>query len=259
MRISIFLMLLACTIQGCARIPEPIDYQHSVQRKMQAAYHWEILAKDVATRINNELVKREYFDTPLYVKPTCGDEDTPCSQQETSPFNEAFRDLLITDLVNAGIPTKRTPDEKSLIVNYKVQIVRHNATRFRTLQPGLITSLTAAVLVLRNAPEDLLILAGSGLVDYANQNLVANGKHEVIITTSVTQNGTYLYRGSDIYYINDSDYTHYMEIGQPARTITLTAPEPPPVPKKFSSAQAVEQKPTIEEPPVITLRKKSDT
>ena len=104
-----------------------------------------------------------------------------------------------------------------------------------------------------------MILAGSGLVDYANQNLVANGKHEVIITTSVTQNGTYLYRGSDIYYINDNDYTHYMEIGQPARTIILTAPEPPPVPKKFSSAQAVEQKPIVEEPPVITLRKKSDT
>lgn len=249
-------LFIVCGLVGCARIPEPIDYPHSVQRKMQAAHHWDVLAKDVALRINNELVRREYYDVPLYVKPTCGDEDTPCSAQETSSFNEAFRDLLITDLVNVGVPTRKVPDDKSLIVNYKVQLIRHKATRFRTLQPGLLTSLTAAVVVMRNAPEEILAIVGAGLIDYANQNLITNDHHEILITTSLTRNGSYLYRGSDIYYINDPDYTHYMETGQPAKVISLSTPEPPPAPKKLASV--AEPKPIVEEPAALNLHKKSD-
>jgi hypothetical protein len=248
-------LLLLFFLSSCSRIPEPIDYNHSVQQKMQAAQHWEVLADDVANKINHELIRKDLFDTALYVKTTCGDENTPCAIYETSPFNEAFRDLLITGLVNFGIPTRQIPDEKSIIVNYKVQIVRHNAKRFRTIQPGLITSLTAAVLVLRNAPDELLTLAGAGLVDYANQSLVKNDQYEVIITSSMIKQGEYLFRSSDIYYINDTDFIHYLENVSPAKEIPLSAPvamEKPP------QKAVIEPQPLTEETTVIQSDQKKN-
>ena len=56
MRTVSVIFLFLFMIGGCGRIPEPIGYKHSEQHKMQAAYHWEILAKDVANQINNELI-----------------------------------------------------------------------------------------------------------------------------------------------------------------------------------------------------------
>ena len=261
MRVHCVLLLSLLIMGGCARIPEPIDYNHSVQQKMQAAHHWDVLAADVAGKINRELISKDLFNTSLYVRTTCGDENMPCAPQETSPFNEAFRDLLITELVSYGIPTRQTPKEDSLVVNYKVQIVRHNAKRFRTIQPGLITGLTAAVLVLRNAPEELLTVAAAGLVDYANQSWVRGGHYEVIITSSMIERGSYLFRSSDIYYINDDDFIHYLDNGTPAKEIPLTAPAPAPAPiaaaKPFRRI-VVQPLPLGEESPVLQSTGKTD-
>lgn len=263
MRVHCVFFLALLVIGSCARIPEPIDYNHSVQRKMQAAHHWDVLAADVAGKINGELIRQDLFNTSLYVRTTCGDENTPCAPQQTSPFNEAFRDLLITELVGFGIPTRQTPDEESLVVNYKVQIVRHNAKRFRTIQPGLITGLTAAVLVLRNAPEELLALAAAGIVDYANQSLVRGGHYEVIITSSMIEQGSYLFRSSDIYYINDDDFIHYLDNGTPAKEIPLTAPAPVAAPAPLAAVRPVrpviiQPLPIEEEPPIQQPTDKTD-
>lgn len=213
-------------LNGClGRIPEPVDYEFSEQQKMQAAHHWDVLAMDVANRINNELLLNDYLETPVHIRQTCGDEDTPCKPFETSTFDEAFRDLLITDLVNLGVPVKHNQSDDSITVHYKVQLVYHRANRVRTIRPGLITSLTTAVMVLRNVPTEVVAVATAGLVDIANQNLVHNGHYEVIITTSMINGGEYLYRGSDIYYINDKDSFQYRTTMPQTATIPLVAPQ----------------------------------
>jgi len=188
---------------------------------MQASEHWEVLAKDLANRINNELILTDNIQTAVYVKPTCGDETSPCAENETSTFNEAFRDLLITSLYNFGIPTESRPSDDSIKVLYKVQVVRHNANRFRSLQPGLLTSLSAAILVLRNAPSELILLASGAAIDIANTSFTTSGHYEVIITTSMINNQKYLFRASDIYYINDADFYQYQQNNTATTSITL--------------------------------------
>ena len=50
-------------ITGCtARIPEPTAYPYSQQMKIQAVHHWQILAKDVADRVNNVLILNSHRD-----------------------------------------------------------------------------------------------------------------------------------------------------------------------------------------------------
>lgn len=220
------LPIIFCTallLNSCAGgIPEPIDYPHSKQQKMQASHHWEVLAKDLANRINNELIITDKIDATVFVKQTCGDESKPCEPHQTSSFNEAFRDLLITNLVDYGIPTRKHMTEDSIEVLYKVQIVQHNADRVRTFQPGILTALSAAIVVLRNAPTEVLILATGVMADVVNANLTQNGHYEIIITTSMISDNKYLFRASDIYYINDKDFYHYRDTEGQTKTIQLS-------------------------------------
>lgn len=221
----ICLALALSFFAGCARIPEPIGYEYTAQPKMQAAYHWDVLASDVANRINNELIIQDYAQTPVYVKTTCGDEDTPCQPQQTSTFNEAFRDLLITELVRFGVPVRQKDNEEAITVHYKVQLVYHHSQRVRTIQPGLLTSIAAGIMVLRNAPFEIQTIAAAGLIDYMNTAAVSSSAHEIIITTSIVAKDRYLFRTSDIYYINDKDFQQYQDTSmQQAAEIPLIGP-----------------------------------
>jgi len=218
---------IICTLlllNGCAGgIPEPVNYPHSKQQKMQASHHWEVLAKDLANRINNELIITDNIETAVFVKPTCGDESRPCGSHQTSSFNEAFRDLLITNLVNYGIPTHNQSTQDAIEIQYKVQIVRHSANRIRTFKPGVLTAISAAIVVLRDAPTELLILASGVAADFINYNLTKSGNYEIIITTSMVNDDTYLFRASDIYYINDKDFFHYQDQMPQTKTIQLSS------------------------------------
>ncbi len=215
----VFVLFCGCT----SRIPEPVSYPYSQQEKMQASAHWEVLAADLANRINQQLIITDNINKAVFVKETCGDEAIPCQPNETSSFNEAFRDLLITNLFGYGVPTHSRMDEKAITIDYKVQIVYHHSDRIRSVQPGVLTGLSAAVMVLYNAPSELIILASGMAADIANTSLVQNGHYEVIITTSMVLKDQYLFRASDIYYINDEDFFHYQENMVQTKTIMLSA------------------------------------
>lgn len=226
--VYVLALFLVCSCSS--RIPEPITYPYSQQQKMQASSHWEVLAADLANRINNKLIVTDNIYKDVFVKETCGNETIACKPNETSSFNEAFRDLLITNLFGYGVPTKSRPDEEAIEVRYKVQIVHHKTDRVRSLQPGLLTGLSAAVMVLRNAPTELIILALAVAADVANSSMIVNGHYEVIITTSMITDDRYLFRASDIYYINDKDFYHYQESMPQTTTIRLSNGKPPALP-----------------------------
>ncbi len=207
---AVLILFLVLLFSGCTRIPQPASYAYSEQQKMQAAYHWDVLANDVANRINNQLVQSDLIDKSVFVKTTCGTDGIPCERGETTQFNEGFRDLLITRLVNYGVPTSSDNKISDIEVNYKVQVVYHLARR-PTFPPGMITALTAAVVVLRHAPGAIQALALAAGIDIANSAGPWNGHYEVIITTSMVTDEKYLFRTSDIYYISDPDFWHYQD------------------------------------------------
>jgi len=221
MRGVIFLCLCALLFSSCVRVPQPAGYAFGEQQKMQAVHHWDVLANDVANQINVELIAQGHLNTPVYVQHSCG-QPNDCGPGETFPFDEGFNDLLTTQLVNFGVPTKVEVDENSLIVNYKVQVVYHQSTRFQNPRPGVITALTAGIMVFRNAPAEIAAVAGAIAADGLLATTVLSGHYEVIITTSIVDDNLYLMRKSDIYYINDPDFWHYQQT-TPADELELTS------------------------------------
>jgi hypothetical protein len=223
-QLLILIAVLATLVTtGCGRVPEPAPYVYSDQQKMQAGHHWDVLAADLADEINTALILGDYLAAPVFVRQTCGDEDTACRPAETSVFDEAFRDLLITNLVALGVPTSATSTEDTIVVHYKAQPVYHHAQRLRTIRPGLLTSLSAGIIVMRNAPWELATMAMAGGIDALNAVYNTLDRFEVVITTSMIAKNKYLYRDTSIYYINTTDSWHYNTTAAPTR-ITLSTP-----------------------------------
>jgi len=218
---AVFILFLTLFLSSCTRIPQPASYAYSEQQKMQAAHHWDVLANDVANQINNQLVQSDFIDKSVFVKTTCGTDATPCERGETTQFNEGFRDLLITRLVNFGVPTSSDKKLSDIEVNYKVQVVYHLSQR-PTIPPGLLTILSAAVAVFHHAPGEIQALALAAGLDIANSAGPRNGHYEVIITTSMVNDEKYLFRTSDIYYINDPDFWQYQNSAM-GKTIQLVS------------------------------------
>ncbi len=207
---SVLLFFLLLFVIGCSRVPQPASYAYTEQQKMQAAHHWDVLASDVANQINNQLIRSDYIDKAVFVKPTCGSDAEPCERGQSTQFNEAFRDLLLTRLVSFGVPTSSEKQVADIQIDYKVQVVYHAADRF-TFPPGSLTTLSALVLVFRHAPPELQLLALAAGIDTMNSAGPRNGHYEVIISTSMVTDEKYLFRSSDIYYINDKDFWHYQD------------------------------------------------
>ncbi|MDX9841635.1 MAG: hypothetical protein RBS95_09270 [Desulfobulbus sp.] len=221
------LVTVLCLASGCVRMPQPQGFPYSNQPKMQAAHHWNVLANDVANRINNELIRRNYLDSALHVRHSCTKPDG-CGPGSASPFDEGFNDLLTTQLVHFGIDTRAAADGASLIVDYKVQVVHHRAGRSQWPQPGVLTALATGVTVLRDAPWELITIASAAAVDTLRATSALNEHDEVIITTSIMDGDRYLLRTSDIYYINDADSWQYRQPA-PAAEIRLTGGHAVPV------------------------------
>ena len=226
-RLSLLLVALIFLATGCVRIPQPQGFPYSNQPKMQAAHHWNVLANDVANRINNELIRQNHLTSPVHVRHSCG-KPSACGTGTTSPFDEAFNDLLTTQLVNFGVDTRAGADSASLLVDYKVQVVHHRSGRSQWPQPGVLTALATGVTVLRDAPWELITIASAAAVDTLRATSVLNEHDEVIITTSIMDANRYPLRTSDIYYINDADSWQYRQPA-PAAEIKLTGGQAAPV------------------------------
>lgn len=223
MRNSLFLILsgvILCLVPACIRLPQPQGFFYSEQRKMQAAHHWNVLANDVANRINAELIQQNYLDAAVHVRHSCG-RSAGCGAGDTFPFDEGFNDLLTTQLVNFGVKTL-VKEEDGLIVDYKVQVIQHRANRRQWPQPGMLTALTAGILVFRDAPWDIATLAAAATIDTLNAVSVTSGHYEIVITTSIVDGNRYVMRTSDLYYINDVDFWQYQQ-QQPAAEVGLVS------------------------------------
>lgn len=96
---------------GCAsEVPIPTAYERSYQPKMWAAHHWNVLAADVAERLNLSLSQLD-VDRPLVLHVQRGDPTV---------FNYAFHELLETQLMQQGFGVTRAAREADLMVEYDV-------------------------------------------------------------------------------------------------------------------------------------------
>lgn len=208
------ILALALIVGGCSAVPQATSYPYSTQQKMQAMHHWEVLAGDVAARAAGQAGGGIFISPPL---------------PESPGFQRAFHELLITHFLHQGVKVATEPSAQLPVFEYRVQTLQHLADRPRTGLPPLgFTLLAGGVAVARDAflhgslnrAVAGTILGTGVLMDAASAAQGATA-HELMVTSSITRSGEYIFRSSDIYYIQGADTWHYEH-----------PPEPPPVQRR---------------------------
>jgi hypothetical protein len=197
------------TMVGCAsRAPIPLaeNFELTVQPKVRSAGHWELVSSDVVAQTLATLDK-------VGVAP--GTQLHVALPANPSSFDLAFRDFLITKLVQSGAPVQQMPGQ-ALDVTYHTQLVRHNSERPHFI-PGQFTMIAAGLMAaygLRHEHLDAQLLATLGLTAAADYGASVNSggptNTEMILTTTVTRGGQYIARNTDVYYLENADTPLFM-------------------------------------------------
>ncbi len=198
---------------GCSHAPIPVaeNFPYTAQKKVRSAGHWDAVAGHVASSTLTRLAQTSAADSALQVV-------LPASP---TAFDRAFRELLITRLVNDG-KTVVERDDAPVKVSYQAQVVRHNSGRPHFV-PGLFTAITSGVYVAHylgvKAHQDAALAGGLGyavIADVASSQYTGGPTHtEIILTTTIMQGDRYLVRNTDVYYIEDSDATLFQTVRGP--------------------------------------------
>ena len=205
--ISFAAILLAFVASGCqSQVPMPATYDLTYQQKMQAAYHWQVLARDLATQVDLRMTERGL--SPIVVVEGGGGG---------TAFDEAFHDMLVTELVDRGYHVYGIETSETTMVTYKTQVVRHAPGRWVRPPVGTFAALGAGILAVRQVLiSDVStaavvggVAAAAAAAELGAGSVTSLSDTEVIITTSLVRNGSYLARYSDIYYVPDNDAEHY--------------------------------------------------
>lgn len=201
-------------LTGCAAtapIPLAENFKLTVQPKVRSAGHWELLSHDVVAQTMGTLVQAGVApQAQLHV----------ALPANPSTFDRAFREFLITKLVQGGAPVFQSAGQR-LQVTYDTQVVRHNSERPHFI-PGRFTMLAAGLMAaygLRDVHLDAQLLAGLGLagaMDYAASVDSGGPTHtELILTTTVTRDGQYVARKTDVYYLQNADTPLFLRPSYP--------------------------------------------
>jgi len=210
---------------GCSSldVPRADNYPATDQKKARAVHHWDVLADDVASRIAGKISAWPAGEYPIYVAPFAGD----------TSFNNGFRKLLITRLLDRGVTLSTQP--VAVTLTFETQLVQHEA-RVVSMGPMPWTRLALGVGVARDwhlyhqSAGSMLggIVALGAITDltqYAISGAAAGGptRTEVLITTSLESADRYLARTADVYYIEQDDSGLYK-----AKAPEMPPPPPPP-------------------------------
>jgi len=189
---------------GCATaIPEARTFPPAEQKKALSVRHWGMIAEDAVERTRQAVARAALpAAQPLFV-----------AERAQTDFDRAFRNYMVTGLVDAGVPVAAHPQD-AVEIQYETQVVRH-AVRdplAAGYQPGTATAGVAGFWVLRDAfrtwPSGSAVAAtiagATGLDAYRALNPGETGA-ELLLTISIVQEGRYVLRSTDAYYIEPGD------------------------------------------------------
>jgi hypothetical protein len=178
-----------------AQAPISSGYLLSTQPKMQAMAHWDLLADKVARNCGKAL---DHFfpeqDVRVYVAPL-----------GTTPFAKAYREALLTHLIDYGVPVAFAP-EGAAVLEVNLGLVTHRRVLDKTSKG------------LRRAPEPGFRQAKNSAGQYVPVPEIGEESgyfdaptpdSEVQINSALVHQGAYLYRDSSIFYVSSPDWAHY--------------------------------------------------
>ncbi|WP_404471144.1 hypothetical protein LG301_10655 [Vreelandella venusta] len=213
------LMLSGCFYANTSQAPVATTYPYTEQQRMQAAHHWEVLARHEANGIlRSERVR--FRDLHIPAK-----EHAYLSAYSGGEFERGFRTLLTSELVSRGGSVTTQPRAGGATIQIDVEVVEHRDRGFIRPPVGAFTALTAGVAVATipfnqwSEPALGLIPAGV-LADTTSGSWTHTGNEEIIVTTQIVEEDQILYSSSNIYYINAGDRRHYAPHRVPQAPVT---------------------------------------
>lgn len=187
-------------LSGCATryTPAPLaaNFPTTKQAKLQATYHWGIVANAIERQLAAQLKKTP--TRPVFI-------NVPA---DPNPFQRALATQLTTSLVNDGFTVARAP-AGALKIDLDVQTLTFAANRRQynsyfgqrvPLADGVWMAQELTAPRLENEPLDPLDS------EYAPG---ATPRTEIIVTISVSDQYRYLARSTSAYYVADADYALY--------------------------------------------------
>ncbi|WP_374489701.1 hypothetical protein [Zoogloea sp.] len=219
------LLMLAGVVAGCtpryADVPAPTRFENSTQQKIQAAQHWQKIAEHMAIQIGSDL-QGKLNGRALFI---------PLQEGEQA-FVSGFRELLITSLVQQGVPVS-TDKRNALTVDVRYSIYKFNPERSaNTYKYGQITALTAGLWSAggiigaivdssssagATAAASVLAVGAAETLGWALNEAGEAGKHapgsvprsEIVLTLSISDQSQIIARRTQIYYATDTDQDLY--------------------------------------------------
>lgn len=186
-KLLLVLVVALFGIAGCAnQVPVAENFSLSTQKKLRAPHHWDVIAEDIVAQTHQAVQTKEQLQgRPLFVQ----------GPNQSTPFNHAFRNFMITNLVDRGIQVTDQP-AGAIVVDYATQIVRHRIDR-------KYSPLLSGVIVARNIQQHSGHSADLG----STWTELTDGPtdSELIVTTSIVEDGLYVLRTSDVYYVDGVD------------------------------------------------------
>jgi hypothetical protein len=201
-RVLAGLFAAAMLLGGCASYdgrPAQAFFEVEPEYKLKSAKHWRVVANDVARNIRKA------------VKDPDAQVHVPVPAESGSIFNRVFASQLRSSLFDSKAAL--TPYEPgSHTVHVTVDTVRH--VTLPDYIPGSLSILAVGVKVLRESHR-----VGAPLSQDLGQAVVAGGTDaaltyredqkrpslEVVLTTSITYQGRYVFHSTDTYYLDDVD------------------------------------------------------
>jgi hypothetical protein len=213
-------VVVATMLAGCAtpysEAPLATNFPTTKQEKVQAAAHWNAIAKDVANQISSRLTERR----PIHVLQPAG----------KSAFERAFASQLVSSLVANDHTVMKQPTG-ALSVEIDTQVVGFSPNRPQYRHAGTATALMTGVWALHvgEATAGAALYATVAAADAYSwfRSEFATGETpqtEIIVTTSVSDGNQYLSRNTSVYYVADTDKALY-QAGLPGNTIKVRGGE----------------------------------
>lgn len=212
MKVSVLALAAAISCTGCMTnkplMPQAERYPVMSQKKPMAVQHWGAIASDVAAQTKLTLDKNNFLNgRALYIAPG------------NSTFEQSFSKYMISNLIAHGIPVADSPNG-AVEVKYDVQVVQHKSgfnPEDQSYVPGTATAGVAGLWILRDAvlhaSRDAWIVSTVGVAAAydiykfleKDNNLTNSTSTELVISTSIADNGRYQMHKTDAYYIERAE------------------------------------------------------
>jgi len=171
-------VLASCMSQA----PYPMTYSFAAQKKLQAAEHWKVYARDVGQTLNSKVQK----DRPIYIDRT-GKE----------PVHPILANFLEEQLLNNGFRVAPAETVDALKLTTSTKVIVHENKQISSsvgVVPGILGGM-------------LEVVAGSSSVEDTSKE--AKAIDEVVITTKLLDKGEVRLSLNNAFYVNADETWQY--------------------------------------------------